>query len=182
MQPARTPACAAAAQPAFVRLDIWLWATRFFKTRSLAKQVIEGGRVDVNDAAARPSRPLHVGDRVRLTRGEERFDVEVTALCERRAAAAVAQRCYRETDASRAQRLAAAEQRRLANAGYSKPPGEPDKRARRLLRALGDIDVFCCVGTPLRVSSAVAWHRTIFNTRAIILTARAVNGLLVPNG
>jgi len=142
MRPEKTPAAAAASTPAFVRLDIWLWATRFFKTRSLAKQAIESGKVEVNDAAGRPSRPLHVGDRVRLARGEEHFAIEVVALCERRASAPVAQRCYRETEASRASRLAAAEQRRLVNAGYSKPASKPDKRARRLIRALGDIDAF----------------------------------------
>lgn len=125
-----------------VRLDVWLWATRFFRTRALAKQAIEGGKVEVNDAAGRPAKLLHAGDRLRIARAEERFEVEVTALCERRASAALAQRCYRETDASRAARLAAAEQRRLANAGYSRPPTKPDKRARRLIRALGDIDAF----------------------------------------
>jgi ribosome-associated heat shock protein Hsp15 len=129
-------------EPAHVRLDVWLWATRFFKTRALAKQAIEAGRVAVNDNPGRPSKPLHVGDRLRIARGEEQFDVAVVGLCERRASAAVAQRCYAETDASRTARLAAAEQRRLANAGYSRPPTKPDKRARRLIRALGDIDAF----------------------------------------
>lgn len=122
------------------RLDVWLWAVRFFKTRALAKQAIEGGKVDVNDAGGKPSRIVHVGDRLSITRGEDRYEVEVTAIASRRGSAAVAQRCYRETDASRAAREAAAEQRRFAAAGYSRPATKPDKRARRLIRALGDID------------------------------------------
>ena len=83
---------------------------------------------------------LHVGDRLNVTRGEDRFEIEVVALSERRGSAAVAQRCYRESDSGRAAREAAAEQRRLAAAGYEKPATKPDKRARRLIRALGDID------------------------------------------
>jgi ribosome-associated heat shock protein Hsp15 len=123
-----------------IRLDVWLWATRFFKTRALAKQAIVSGKVEVNDATAKASRALHVGDRLKLARGEDRFEVEVVALIERRAAASVASRCYRESDESRRAREAAAEQRRLAIAGYEKPATKPDKRARRLIIALGDID------------------------------------------
>jgi len=123
-----------------VRLDIWLWATRFFKTRALAKQAIAGGKVEVNDAPVKPSRTLHIGDRLKLSRGEDRFEVEVVALIERRVAAPAASRCYRESDESRRAREAAAEQRRLAIAGYEKPVTKPDKRARRLIIALGDID------------------------------------------
>ena len=132
-----------APQPALpgVRLDVWLWATRFFKTRALAKQAIEGGKVKVGDAhAGKPSKPVHAGDHVQVTRGEDHFVVAVVQLCERRGAASAAQRCYRETEASRTAREAAAAQRRMAAAGYIKPATKPDKRARRLIRALGDID------------------------------------------
>ena len=129
-----------APEPAGTRLDVWLWAVRFFKTRALAKQAIEGGKVEVNGAAGKPSRSVHVGDRLKLSRGEDRYEIDVAAIASRRGSAAVAQRCYRETDASRAAREAAAEQRRLAAAGYSKPATKPDKRARRLIRALGDLD------------------------------------------
>ena len=129
-----------APEPAGTRLDVWLWAVRFFKTRALAKQAIEGGKVEVNEAAGKPSRSVHVGDRLNVSRGEDRYEIEVTGVASRRGSAAVAQRCYRETDASRAAREAAAEQRRLAAAGYSKPATKPDKRARRLIRALGDLD------------------------------------------
>lgn len=124
-----------------VRLDIWLWAARFFKTRALAKQAIEGGKVKVGDAAGKPSRILRVGELLKIARGEEHFEVEVVALCERRGSAALAQSCYRETEASRVARESAAEQRKLAAAGYTKPATKPDKRARRLIRALGDIDM-----------------------------------------
>jgi ribosome-associated heat shock protein Hsp15 len=123
-----------------VRLDVWLWATRFFKTRALAKQAIEAGRVEVNGAAGKPARTIRIGDRLKVTRGEDRYEIEVAALAARRGSAAVAQQCFRETDASRAAREGAAQQRRFAAAGYTKPASKPDKRARRLIRALGDID------------------------------------------
>ena len=128
-----------AAAPA-VRLDIWLWAARFFKTRSLARQAIEGGRIAVNDAAAKPARGVHVGDRLSIRRGEEAFVVDVVALSEQRGPAAVAQALYRETEASRTSREALREQRRMQ--GPPGPASKPDKRARRLIRALGDIDAF----------------------------------------
>jgi ribosome-associated heat shock protein Hsp15 len=123
-----------------VRLDIWLWAARFFKTRSLAKQAIEGGRIDCNGAPAKPSKAVHAGDRVRIRRGEETFVVDVAALSEQRGPASVAQTLYRETDESRAARDALREQRRMQ--GHAAPARKPDKRARRLIRALGDIDAF----------------------------------------
>ena len=124
-----------------VRLDIWLWAARFFKTRSLAKQAIEGGKVECAEGSARPARAVHVGDRLRIARGEDRYEVDVLALSETRGPASVAQQLYRETDEGRAAREALAEQRRLTGAGYAKPPTKPDKRARRLIRALGDIEM-----------------------------------------
>jgi ribosome-associated heat shock protein Hsp15 len=125
-----------------VRLDVWLWAARFFKTRSLAKQAIEGGKIEVNDLGGKPAKAVHVGDCLRISRGIERFEIYVLALSEQRGSGAAAQRLYRETDASRAAREALIEQRRLQGAGYSKPPTKPDKRARRLIRLLGDIDAF----------------------------------------
>jgi ribosome-associated heat shock protein Hsp15 len=125
---------------AAVRLDVWLWAARFFKTRSLAKHAIEGGKVEVNQAAGKPAKALHVGDHVQIARGVERFEIDVIGLSEKRGSAAIAQTLYRETDESRAVRLALIEQRRLEGAGYAKPPKKPDKRARRLIIALGDID------------------------------------------
>ena len=125
-----------------VRIDKWLWAARFFKTRSLAKQAIEGGKVEIDGQRAKPSRPTHVGDRLTIRRGEETFVLDVAALSEQRGPASVAQTLYRETEDSRSAREALRERRRLEGAGYAKPPGKPDKRARRLIAALGDIDSF----------------------------------------
>ncbi len=124
-----------------VRLDVWLWAARFFRTRSLAKQAVETGKVDVAGQRPKSSRAVRVGDTLQVTRGEEVFDVVVLALSDTRGPAAVAQALYAETDASRARR----EQRRLQRAamrdGYKPPEHKPDKRARRLIQALGDIGV-----------------------------------------
>jgi ribosome-associated heat shock protein Hsp15 len=128
------------AEKAGVRADSWLWAARFFKTRSLARQAIEHGHVQANGAACKPARPVHVGDRLHIRRGEEAFEVEVLGLSAKRGSAAVAQALYHESESSRAAREAAREQRRAERAGYQPPSGKPDKRARRLIRALGDID------------------------------------------
>ncbi|HMM57265.1 MAG: RNA-binding S4 domain-containing protein [Xanthomonadales bacterium PRO7] len=131
-----------AQQTGSVRLDVWLWAARFFKTRVLAKQAIESGKIRIHDGAGKASKLLHVGDRLRIARGEEQFEVDVLVLLAQRGSAVVAQSCYRETETSRAARAQAAEQRRLNATGYIKPPTKPDKRARRLIHALGDIDAF----------------------------------------
>ena len=122
------------------RIDAWLWAARFFKTRSLAKQAVERGRVTLGDAACKPSHEVRIGEKLRITRGAEIFEVEVTGLAHKRGSAAVAQALYRESEASMKAREAAREQRRAERAGYQPPPKRPDKRARRLIRALGDID------------------------------------------
>ena len=123
-----------------LRLDVWLWAARFFKTRSLAKQAIETGKVEVAGQRAKPSRTVRVGDALRITRGEETFDVEVRGLSDVRGPAPVAQALYAESDESRARREAARAQRAAERAGYRPPEARPDKRARRLIRALGDLD------------------------------------------
>ncbi|WP_243041455.1 RNA-binding S4 domain-containing protein [Dyella sedimenti] len=123
-------------QPAAVRADVWLWAARFFKTRSLAKQAIDGGKVDLNDAGCKPSKMVRIGDVLRIGRGEERLEVEVLGLSEQRGPASVAQALYRESEASLAAREAAKAQRKLV--GAMAPPGRPDKQARRELRRLKD--------------------------------------------
>lgn len=119
-----------------LRADQWLWAARFFKTRSLAKQAIDGGKVDVNGAGCKPAKALHVGDMLRISRGEERLEVEVLGLSHRRGPASVAQTLYRETTASREAREAMQQQRQLV--GASGPAKRPDKHARRDLRRLKD--------------------------------------------
>ncbi|GLQ94237.1 RNA-binding S4 domain-containing protein [Dyella acidisoli] len=121
-----------------VRADVWLWAARIYKTRSLAKQAIDGGKVDVNGAGCKASKALHVGDRVRLTRGEERLELEILALSEQRGPAPVAQALYCESEASRLAREQAREQRRLSGAGLNRPPTRPNKQERRELRRLKD--------------------------------------------
>ncbi|MCK9539089.1 RNA-binding S4 domain-containing protein [Dokdonella sp.] len=125
-----------------VRLDVWLWAARFFKTRALAKQAIEGGKVKFDGASGKPGKLVRPGTRLDITRGEDRFEVEVLALAVQRGPAPVAQGLYLEAEASRIARTEAAEQRRLTGASEARPRGKPDKRARRLIRALGDIDAF----------------------------------------
>jgi ribosome-associated heat shock protein Hsp15 len=129
-----------AAPQSGVRIDLWLWAARFFKTRALAKQAIEAGKVEINGQGCKPSRAVHVGDRLQVVRGEERFEVQAAGLSEKRGPAAQAQQLYRENDESVARRLAEREQKRLANAGYQAPKSKPEKRARRLIQALGDLD------------------------------------------
>ena len=122
------------------RIDVWLWAARFYKTRSLAKQAVVGGKVEVGGQGVKPSRMLKVGDALRLRRGEEVFEVEVRALSDVRGPAPVAQQLYAESEESVARRAAEREQRRLAATGYRPPLSKPDKRARRLIQALGDLD------------------------------------------
>jgi ribosome-associated heat shock protein Hsp15 len=117
-----------------VRLDIWLWAARFFKTRALAKQAIEAGRVEVNAQACKPAKLVRAGDRIDLSRAQERYEIDVLALSSMRGPAPQAQQLYSESAESQARRNAGREQRRLANAGYSSPPTKPDKHARRKLQ------------------------------------------------
>ncbi len=125
-----------------VRLDAWLWAARFFKTRALAKQAIEAGKVEVDAHSGKPATLLRAGEMLRIARAEERFEVVVLGLSAQRGSASVAQALYRETDASRAARDAERERRRMEATGYKAPLTKPDKRARRLIHALGDIDAF----------------------------------------
>ncbi|MFC5568567.1 RNA-binding S4 domain-containing protein [Lysobacter yangpyeongensis] len=123
-----------------VRLDLWLWAARFFRTRALAKHAIETGKIEVGDQRAKPSRAIRIGDALRIARGEEIFEVEVRALSDVRGPASIAQTLYAESEASRLRRDSARAQRAAERAGYRAPETRPDKRARRLIRALGDID------------------------------------------
>ena len=133
------PQPATAPQPG-VRIDLWLWAARFFRTRSLAKQAIETGKVDVGGQRAKASRAVHVGDAMQIVRGEERFEITVRGLSDTRGPAPVAQALYEESVASKERRAAERAMRSAERAGYQAPDTKPDKRARRLIRALGDID------------------------------------------
>ncbi len=123
-----------------VRLDLWLWAARFFRTRSLAKQAIETGKVEVDGQRAKASRSVRIGDALTVARGDEVFEIEVRGLSDQRGPASVAQALYAESEASKTRRAETLASLRAARAGYQPPESKPDKRARRLIRALGDID------------------------------------------
>ncbi len=125
---------------ATVRLDLWLWAARFFRTRSLAKQAIETGKIEIDGQRAKASRAVRAGDALRIVRGDEIFEIEVRALSDDRGPARIAQTLYAESEASKARRAETLAALRAARAGYQPPGTKPDKRARRLIRALGDID------------------------------------------
>ncbi len=119
-----------------VRVDKWLWAARFFKTRSLAQAAVEGGKVHVNGERVKPARRIRVGDLLEITRGWEHFTVRVQGLSERRGPAAVAQRLYEETAESAARRARAQEARRLARTTAPVHRHRPDKLDRRRIRRL----------------------------------------------
>ena len=119
-----------------VRIDKWLWAARFFKTRMLAANAVLGGRVHVNGERVKPSRLVHVDDRLEITRGTERSTIVVVQLAERRRPASAAQELYAETDESRAQREKHALERRFARALGADLGTRPTKQARRQLDAL----------------------------------------------
>lgn len=129
-----------AAPQALVRLDVWLWAARFFRTRSLAKQAVETGKVDVGGQRAKPSRAIRVGEALRVTRGEDTFELLVRGLSDMRGPAPVAQALYEESETSRLRREQQRLQRAAMRDGYRPPEHRPDKRARRLIQALGDFD------------------------------------------
>ena len=117
-----------------MRLDKWLWAARFFKTRSLAAQEIGKGRVLVNDQPAKPARDIAVGDRITVRKEDPAMQVNVQALSAVRGPAPVARQLYKETPESLAARERAAEMRRLApEPAQSITAGRPTKRDRRLI-------------------------------------------------
>jgi len=115
-----------------VRLDKWLWAARFFKTRSLATEAVAGGKVDVNGERAKPAKPVKPGDEVRLRVGPYEHILIVRELGERRGTAAVAATLYEETAASRSERERLAAQLKLAPAAFVyEEKGRPTKKDRR---------------------------------------------------
>ncbi len=118
------------------RIDKWLWAARFYKTRSLAAQAVSGGRAQLNGARVKPARAVQVGDEVGVNKDGYVYRVRVLGLAERRGSAKVAQTLYEEFEDSIAKRAALSEQHKLAAASMPHPPHRPDKKARRLLRGL----------------------------------------------
>lgn len=118
-----------------VRLDKWLWAARFFKTRSLAAQAIAGGKVDVNDAAVKRSKPVQLGDVVRVRKGPYEWVLTVRGLSERRGPPAQAQALYEESEDSKQARAELADQLAAERAAAPTPvyKGRPTKKDRRAL-------------------------------------------------
>ncbi|WP_163560058.1 ribosome-associated heat shock protein Hsp15 [Halomonas sp. NO4] len=117
-----------------VRLDKWLWAARFFKTRQLAKKAIEGGKVHYNGGRAKTSKVVEVGARIRVPQGWDVWEVEVVALSDQRRGAPEARELYRETPESSERRAREAEARRLTNQAMQHPMKRPDKRERRKIK------------------------------------------------
>ena len=114
-----------------VRMDKWLWAARFFKTRALSARACELGRVQANGQPTKPAREVRVGDLLQIRTEGGEFQVEVLLLSELRGPASVAQTFYRETDASRELRLKMAEERKALRDFTPAPQGRPSKRDRR---------------------------------------------------
>jgi ribosome-associated heat shock protein Hsp15 len=114
-----------------VRIDKWLWAARFFKTRTLASRACDLGRIQSNHQPAKPAREVRIGDMLEIRTEGGEFEVEVLLLSEVRGPAAVAQTLYRETEASRELRAKVAAERKAGMAFSPAPQGRPSKRDRR---------------------------------------------------
>lgn len=114
-----------------VRIDKWLWAARFYKTRALARDAIKGGKVQMEGVRVKPGRTLSEGDRLTVRRGDDEYTITVDDLGDRRLSATLAQEKYTEDADSKTRREAAAEQRRLEYQARSERQRRPDKRQRR---------------------------------------------------
>ena len=114
-----------------IRIDKWLWAARFFKTRSLAARACGLGRIQWNGQPAKAAREIHIGDMLRVTNDGGEFEVEVLLLSDVRGPASVAQTLYRESEASRELRLKVAAERKAMRQFEELPAGRPSKRDRR---------------------------------------------------
>jgi len=114
-----------------VRIDKWLWAARFFKTRSLARDAIKGGKVQLNGARVKPGKTLGLEDQLAIRRGDDEYVIVVKDLGDRRVSAALAAEKYEEDADSRARREALAEQRKAEHSADAERQRRPDKRQRR---------------------------------------------------
>ena len=122
--------------PGRVRLDKWLWAARFFKTRALAAEAIDGGKVDVHGDRAKRAKLVQAGDEIRLRQGPIEWQLLVKGVAERRGSAEIAQQLYEETETGRRKREAAQQQLRNMPAAFAFGDSKPGKRDRRELRRL----------------------------------------------
>jgi ribosome-associated heat shock protein Hsp15 len=116
-----------------VRIDKWLWAARFFKTRSLATAALDHGKVRLNRERVKPAHPVRIGDSLEIDNGATEWEVVAQAISDKRGSAAVAQTLYRETEASLTKRQREAEQRKYFKEPGAALKGRPTKRDRRLL-------------------------------------------------
>jgi ribosome-associated heat shock protein Hsp15 len=114
-----------------VRIDKWLWAARFFKTRALAAKACELGRIHSNGQPAKPAREVHIGNMLRITNDGGEYEVEVLLLSDQRGPASIAQTLYRETEVSRELRQKVAAERKAMREFEELPAGRPSKRDRR---------------------------------------------------
>lgn len=116
-----------------IRIDKWLWAARFFKTRSIATDAVDGAKVRLNGERVKPARSVKVGDRLEIDNGSTEWEVIVQGVADKRGSAAIAQTLYSETDRSVAERKKKADQRKFFREPSDTIKGRPTKRDRRLL-------------------------------------------------
>lgn len=122
------------APPGKVRVDKWLWAARFFKTRSLAQEAVDGGKVEVNGERAKRSKLVQAGDRIQLRQGAEIWNLLVRDIASRRGSAEIAATLYDESDESRNKRQSLRDEMRSMNTAFTFGEGRPGKRERREIR------------------------------------------------
>ncbi|MEM6484082.1 MAG: S4 domain-containing protein [Pseudomonadota bacterium] len=123
-----------------LRIDKWLWAARFFKTRSLAKAAIEGGKVRIDGQRVKVSREVSSGEWLRVLQGWDEREIQILKLSDQRRGASEAQTLYTESEASIERRQQSAQARKLAGGMTERPIKRPDKRERRQIRRFKDLD------------------------------------------
>lgn len=123
-----------------VRLDRWLWAARFFKSRAMAKSAIEGGKVELDGQRGKPSKEITIGQQMTVRRGDELFDIEVIALADKRGSATIAATLFNETEESINRRAADVARRKMERAGLRVPDKRPEKRDRRALAKMKQVN------------------------------------------
>ena len=118
-----------------LRIDKWLWAARFYKTRQLASDAVNGGHVHLNGQRCKPAKLVKISDDIKITKGQWVLEVQITGITERRGSAAQAQQLYQEYEHSKAQREITRLQRQIDKLANPRPTKKPDKRQRRQLKA-----------------------------------------------